>query len=301
MSKPSLATASRTHRHRVDLLSERGPTRDATTHKFQQRVPQSARNQVHIAEAELKRRWPTGVLRPRVHVYRNDGGLLQDTSSTMVYSLQQLFEFAGRALTLGGGGARRIFTMEGEELTQLEGIKAPVMEVVISGGEDFKPRMQQKQLPIRHRPSPRKWKPYTVGAMQHPTPSDKKLLKMLPGVDSPKEWGNPRDIDTPLDQCKRRPRIFMFRNDGGQGHECVATLVYTFPSLLEDATQTLHLPRAARRVFTLDGIEISSVDEIVYDMKLVSSNISASCQFSSVSTLNCVSVLEFPEEFGSTW
>jgi len=239
--------------------------------KHKSSVPKSARDRVHIDEAELKRRWPTGVLRPRVQVYRNDGGLLKDTGTTMIYSLQQLLEFASKVLTMPGGGARRIFSMDGEEITKLEQIEPPLMEVVMSRGEEFKARLPPQKEPFYTRPSPRKWKPYTVGAMQHPTPSDKKLLQVLPGAVSPKEWGNPRDIATPLDQCRRRPRVFIFRNDGGHSLECVATLVYTFPSLLEDATQALQLPRASRRVFTLEGVEINSVDDIVYDMKLVAS------------------------------
>lgn len=70
---------------------------------------------MRINEQELKRRWPTGVLRPRVVVYRNDGGELQahvtpperlfalsgavqDQCSTMVYSLQSVLDFASKVM-----------------------------------------------------------------------------------------------------------------------------------------------------------------------------------------------------------
>jgi len=105
--------------------------------------------------------------------------------------------------------------------------------------------------------------------MQHPTPSDKKLLDLLPGLQSPKQWGVPRDVTTPLDQCVKRPRCFLFRNDGGHSLECVATLVYTFPAILDEATTELNMTHAARRVFTMSGQEVNSVEEVEYDMKLV--------------------------------
>lgn len=69
----------------------------------------------------MKRRWPIGVLRPRVKAYRNDGGKLAENSFTcMLYSLDQLLTKCSGELSFPGGGARRIFTIDGREVTKLE-------------------------------------------------------------------------------------------------------------------------------------------------------------------------------------
>ena len=46
-------------------------------------------------------------------------------------------------------------------------------------------------------------------------------------------------------------------------------MVYTFPAILDEATTELNMTHAARRVFTMAGQEVNSVEEIEYDMKLV--------------------------------
>lgn len=263
---PSLSTSKRTHRHREDLLRQRGPLRDATTEK-------SERAHMKISEAELKRRWPSTVLRPRVTVRRNDGGLLRDTAETMVYSLRQLMEFASKELKMFHC-ARRLFTTAGNEIYALEQITTPTMTVVVSMGEGFRPpRPQPSAATIKLRAPPLKWRPYTVGAAQHPTPSDKKRLTTLVGADSPKKWSDPMNPSTPnftLDQpTAKRPRVLCHKNDGGHSQLTAAFLVYTFPVLLEEATKVLKFPHAARRIFTLDGDELMSVDEIEDEMELV--------------------------------
>jgi len=196
----------------------------------------------------------------------------------MLFSLHKFFEDASKGLSISAGGIRRIFTLDGKEIMTLNDLNDPeyfhgglneTRQVVVSGGENFKSREEPEKAPFYARPQPRKWKPYTVGAMQHPTPSDKKLLDILPGLQSPKMWGMPKDHKTPNDKCAKRPRCFVFRNDGGHSLECVATLVYNFPSILEDAQRELNLTHAARRVFAMNGKEIESVDALEYDMKVV--------------------------------
>ena len=84
-------------------------------------VPHSARNRIRIPDAEMKRRWPTGVLRPRVKAYKNDGGkLAEQSASVMLYSIDQLLTKCSGELSFPGGGARRIFNMQGREVTKLE-------------------------------------------------------------------------------------------------------------------------------------------------------------------------------------
>jgi len=270
---PSLSTSERTHRHREDLLRERGPLRDATTVKYARAPEKSERSHVKIPEAELKRRWPNSVQRPRVTVRRNDGGLLRDTAETMLYSLQQLMEFASRELKLFHC-ARRLFSSEGKEIVALDDIETPRMVVVVSMGEQFKPPRPKPSKAITLRKQPDKWRPYTVGAAQHPTPSDKKRLTFLAGVDSPKKWGdpmNPQEVPnfTLGQPQQKRPRVICWRNDGGYSRESGAFLLYTFPVLLEEATRVLKFPHAGRRVFTMEGEELMTVDDIEDEMQLV--------------------------------
>ena len=56
-------------------------------------------------------------------------------------------------------------------------------------------------------------------------------------------------------------QIALFRNGRGSTlHETgVPVLVYSMQTLLEDATVSLNLPRAARRLFTANGTEINSL------------------------------------------
>lgn len=269
---PSLSTSNRTHRHREDLLRERGPLRDATTVKYEKHPEKSERAHMKITETELKRRWPSSVLRPRVTVRRNDGGLLRDTAETMVYSLQQLMEFASKELKLFHC-ARRLFSTDGNEILELDHISTPTMDVVVSMGEGFKPPRPPQPPGLKLRKQPIKWRPYTVGAAQHPTPSDKKRLNSLVGADSPKKWSDPMNPATPnftLNQpTAKRPRVVCYKNDGGHSTMCAAFLVYTFPVLLEETTKVLQFPHAARRIFLVEGQEIMCVDEIQDGMELV--------------------------------
>lgn len=59
----------------------------------------------------------------------------------------------------------------------------------------------------------------------------------------------------------KRLKVALFRNGRGSTlHETgVPVLVYSMQSLLDDASVSLNLPRAARRIFTANGTEINSL------------------------------------------
>ena len=54
-----------------------------------------------------------------------------------------------------------------------------------------------------------------------------------------------------------RPKVLIYRNDGGRSNQCVTCLVHTCRTLLDKATVELALPRAATRLFTVAGQEVS--------------------------------------------
>jgi len=88
------------------------------------------------------------------------------------------------------------------------------------------------------------------------------------GMDSSRRWGN-SPCTTPQRQLTKRPRVFLHRNDGLIEDQPPSTLVYTLSALLEDAYQLLGLAKAARRIFTVTGEEISSVHQLANMMELV--------------------------------
>ena len=67
----------------------------------------------------------------------------------------------------------------------------------------------------------------------------------------------------------RRPKVICYNNDGGHRSDSRPLLVYSFRNLLDDATAALSLPRAARRVYTVHGHPIRSMEELENMMEIV--------------------------------
>jgi len=71
-------------------------------------------------------------------------------------------------------------------------------------------------------------------------------------ADSPRRW--PANV--------KRPKVILYKNDGGRSSQCSTTLVHTHQTLLDHATLNLDLPRAATRLFNMDGSEVKSIDQL---------------------------------------
>eukprot|EP00658_Telonema_sp_P-2_P080097 TRINITY_DN7900_c0_g1_i3.p1 TRINITY_DN7900_c0_g1~~TRINITY_DN7900_c0_g1_i3.p1 ORF type:complete len:959 (-),score=220.79 TRINITY_DN7900_c0_g1_i3:517-3393(-) len=66
-----------------------------------------------------------------------------------------------------------------------------------------------------------------------------------------------------------RPTVRVFPNDGGDSQQSFQVLLYSFESLLHDATVALNSSFGLKRVFTLAGVEIFAMDDISADQNLV--------------------------------
>jgi len=67
--------------------------------------------------------------------------------------------------------------------------------------------------------------------------------------------------------------VHLLRNDGGnafgRGDGAVPCRVFSFDQLLQTATEKLNLPWPARRVFTIDGLEVLALEDIQHGMELI--------------------------------
>lgn len=226
--------------------------------------------------SELCRRWPDGVRCPKVHLYRNDGGSgpEEPMGTVQVYTLGALLT-AARTLLQLPRRARRLFIIEdpfaqtATEVKQLGQIKHNAL-VVVSQGPPFVDRSGQDQT-ICASVTPRR-PPHSVGAAHgYSRASSYKPRAVKAAVksgrrsavctESPKRW--PAGVT--------RPRVLLYRNDGGSSQQCTQCLVHTYRTLLEHATLELGMSRAASRLFLMDGREVASVDQLRNHLELVAS------------------------------
>jgi len=234
-----------------------------------------------IQPGELNRRWPSSVPRPRVYLVKNDGADFPVMVGTcMVYSIAAVLDEASKQLQLPRAARRLFIKQTGEEIVYLNQILNN-MELVASGGDEMKPlKMRQAGLP---RSSVAGNAVVTGPKRAGPTMTVTGVRPWIPGIQQ-YSGGSRSTADmessqrnSPLNQKPykmwppnvRRPKVICYNNDGGHRSDSRPLLVYSFRNLLDDATAALSLPRAARRVYTVHGHPIRSMEELENMMEIV--------------------------------
>lgn len=231
----------------------------------------------------------------RVHFLRNDGvatGDLKGYEGT-AHVFSSLASMMGHATQFINSrkAIRRLFMVSGVEVLELEDLIKLRMQgqtsvhLVASAGQPFQPRIhnpafenspeQDKALRTSRgsvkgtpRRTPRGTTPRRGPTLSGHSPARSSYTPQstlsASGRTTPRTARSsgqssvitPRQI-TP----NKRLKIALFRNGRGSTlHETgVPVLVYSMQTLLEDATVSLNLPRAARRLFTANGTEINSL------------------------------------------
>jgi len=223
---------------------------------------------------ELNRKWPVNVPRPRVYLVKNDGADIPAVmGSCMVYSLAAVLDEASKQLQLSRAARRLFIKQTGEEVLYLNQLLNN-MELVASPGSELRSVRPQTstihhrtRLPTRSRhpaqpaamvSGERPWVPFTK--TNHGKSDSRNLANnLIKNKSQSRRW--PTNV--------RRPRVVVYRNDGAHRPDSYPLLVHSIQSLLDDATAALNLARAARKIYTIHGYPVNSIEQLENMMEIV--------------------------------
>jgi len=199
---------------------------------------------------------PNGKLaRQRVLLLPNDGGLAHTPVPVIMHDTQSLLEEAARKLELPWA-ARRFFTPDGIEIASLNQIH-PEDVLVVSTGDDFKPR--KGPVPRTRSPARTPYQ-YPAGAV-----GNNDLRKAASAKSPGRRRGSPGRRMHHVRRCSCR------MNDGGAAPDRAVVQASSWQGLCDDAAFQLGLSFGVTRVFTLNGQEVTSIQQVASGMDLVAS------------------------------
>jgi len=214
--------------------------------------------------------FPNGKLaRQRVFVLPNDGGTQARHSKpqhVFYNDSRSLLEEATVKLQLPWA-ARRLFTQGGLELFSLRAIK-PEDTLVVSVGEDFKPRPDGR--PTSTSRSRARAAGRSPSRRESHGESRIQADLSIPTPDFPSDTRESSPSRT-RGGLRRVKRVSVRCNDGGTAPDRAVVEASTMQGFLDAAAIQLGLACPLRRFFTLDGLEIFSMDEIKPNAELVAS------------------------------
>lgn len=223
---------------------------------------------------EVNRKWPVNVPRPRVYLVKNDGADIPAVmGSCMVYSLASVLDEASKQLQLSRAARRLFIKQTGEEVLYLNQLLNN-MELVASSGAELRAVRSQTST-IHHRSrntSSRRslgsGQPAAMVSGERPwVPSIQGKHSRSKNSSSSVPNGNTHTRRWPVNV--RRPRVVVYRNDGAHRPDSYPLLVHSLQNLLDDATAALNLARAARKIYTIHGYPINSIDQLENMMEVV--------------------------------
>lgn len=184
-----------------------------------------------------------------VRLLYNDGASRKNVNVATIQAstVQQLLEQANAKMDELPAVATRVFTTSGHELSTLAGAQDG-LPVVVSCGEDFRPRIQPSATPRRVVQSPFKQRPASPPAT---------TCSVTP------------QLDTTPPTLRKRLKVTLMRNDGGVSSKSKTVLVYTLRMLMDESAKALDLTRAARQIYTADGMHVTSISQLEDGMILV--------------------------------
>lgn len=177
-----------------------------------------------------------------------------------MHDASSLLEEATKKLQLPWA-ARRFFTTDGIEIAALHQIK-PETILVVSTGDDFKPR---KASGPRARSAGRS---SAIASMPYQYPSlSAAALEGAPPDDNLKSASShiakrPAKASAAPRRMHHVRRCSVRLNDGGRAPDRAVVQAASWQGLCDDAAIQLGLPFSVTRLFTINGLEVTSISQV---------------------------------------